>query len=380
MASMSEPILVSVVVDSYNYARYLGQAVDSALGQTYPHTEVIVVDDGSTDGSWQIVASYGDRVRALRKANGGKASAFNAGFEMSRGRVVWFLDSDDALLPRAVEGVVGCFDDESVSKAHCPLWEVDESGRKTGRRVPQFSLPEGDLREALVRFGPAGPAAAAPPTTGNAWARSFLERVLPMPEQEYLICPDAYLAALAPLYGRVVGVPEPQALYRMHGLNNRLTTSFDERLERFVARYEQRCGELRRRLWDEGVQADVAAWHAHSWMYQVSMAADEMRTRIPPGVSVILADDGQWGVEGDLARCECMPFLEEGGTYCGPPPDDRTAVRELERLRAGGAAFFVLAWPAFWWLDCYPGFLEHLRSRYEPTLEGDRVIIFDLRT
>ena len=96
MSSPSEPPLVSIVVNNYNYASYLAQAIESALGQTYPHTEVVVVDDGSTDGSWEIVASYGDRVRALRKVNGGQASAFNAGFEMSRGEIVWFVDSDDA--------------------------------------------------------------------------------------------------------------------------------------------------------------------------------------------------------------------------------------------------------------------------------------------
>jgi glycosyltransferase involved in cell wall biosynthesis len=318
-------------------------------------------------------------VRALRKENGGQASAFNVGFEMSRGRVVWFLDSDDALLPQAVERVVGCFEDASVSQVHCPLWEVDENGHKTGRRVPEFSLPEGDLREALIRHGPAGPGAASSPTTGNAWARGFLERVLPVPEQEYRISSDAYLFTLAPLFGRVVRVPEPQALYRRHGRNRHLTMGFDDRLERYLGRFERRCEDLRRHLWDLGVETDVATWRAHSWLHRISRAVDELRGRLPPGARVVLADDGNWGVKGDLALCEWVPFLEEDGAYCGPPPDDRTAIRELERLRANGATFFVLAWPAFWWLDCYSGFFEHLRSHYRRVLEGERVVMFDLR-
>src|SRR5262249_16939261 len=68
------------IADTHNYGRSLPQAIDSALAQTYPRTEVIVVDDGSTDGSREIIAAYGDRVRPVLKANGGQASAFNAGF------------------------------------------------------------------------------------------------------------------------------------------------------------------------------------------------------------------------------------------------------------------------------------------------------------
>src|SRR3954451_20463787 len=95
--------LVSIVIDNYNYARFLPEAIESALAQTYPDTEVIVVDDGSTDDSREIIASYGSRVRPVLKTNGGQASAFNAGFAASRGDVVLFLDSDDTLFPEAVE-------------------------------------------------------------------------------------------------------------------------------------------------------------------------------------------------------------------------------------------------------------------------------------
>jgi glycosyltransferase involved in cell wall biosynthesis len=74
---MFEP-LVSVIVNNYNYARFLPDAIDSALRQTYGHVEVIVVDDGSTDESRVVIASYGNRIRAVLKRNGGQGSAFNA--------------------------------------------------------------------------------------------------------------------------------------------------------------------------------------------------------------------------------------------------------------------------------------------------------------
>src|SRR5215213_900396 len=94
----TEP-LVSVIIDNYNYGRFLREAIDSALGQTYPRVEVIVVDDGSTDDSRAVIAAYGDRVVPVLKENGGQASAFNAGFAASRGELICFLDADDTFMP-----------------------------------------------------------------------------------------------------------------------------------------------------------------------------------------------------------------------------------------------------------------------------------------
>src|SRR5688500_10169891 len=113
--------LASVIINNYNYGRYLGAAIDSALAQTYPHTEVVVVDDGSTDDSRQVIAGYGERVVPVLKENGGQASAFNAGFAASRGDVVLFLDADDLLLPGAVAAAVAHLADPEVVKVHWPL-------------------------------------------------------------------------------------------------------------------------------------------------------------------------------------------------------------------------------------------------------------------
>src|SRR5713226_5859186 len=95
-------VAASIIVNNYNYGRFLKDAIDSALHQSYPGVEVIVVDDGSTDHSREIIASYGDRIIPVLKENGGQASAFNAGFSQSRGKVIFFLDSDDAMLHTAV--------------------------------------------------------------------------------------------------------------------------------------------------------------------------------------------------------------------------------------------------------------------------------------
>src|SRR5207248_4990058 len=112
--------LVSIIVNNYNYERFLTEAIDSALNQTYCNTEVIVVDDGSTDGSLEIIASYGHRIIPLLKRNGGQNSTLIAGFSLSRGDVVLLLDSDDVLCQTAVTADIYSFSDQAIFKVHSP--------------------------------------------------------------------------------------------------------------------------------------------------------------------------------------------------------------------------------------------------------------------
>src|SRR6187455_2242851 len=122
----------SIILANYNYERFLRESLDSALGQTYPDTEVIVVDDGSTDGSRHLIAAYRGRITAVIKENGGQASAFNAGFRVSRGDVICFMDADDTLLSTAIEKTVPLFRDSALVKVHWPLRAIDREGRATG--------------------------------------------------------------------------------------------------------------------------------------------------------------------------------------------------------------------------------------------------------
>jgi len=95
--------LVSMVISCYNAEKYVGEAIRSALSQTYPNVEVIVIDDGSADGSLDVVRSFGDAIRWESGPNLGASAARNRGIELAHGELVQFLDADDFLHPRKIE-------------------------------------------------------------------------------------------------------------------------------------------------------------------------------------------------------------------------------------------------------------------------------------
>ncbi len=90
---------ISIIIPVYNGSKYMKEAIDSALNQTYPHKEVIVVDDGSTDDSWQIIQSYGQKIRAFKQKNGGVSTALNLGIKQSQGEYISWLSHDDVYVP-----------------------------------------------------------------------------------------------------------------------------------------------------------------------------------------------------------------------------------------------------------------------------------------
>jgi glycosyltransferase involved in cell wall biosynthesis len=372
---MSRISLASIIINNYNYGIFLKESIDSALNQNYAETEVIVVDDGSTDDSRRIIASYGNQIVPVLKENGGQASAFNAGFAVSRGEVIIFLDSDDALLPTAVDWAVQLFEKSQPTKVHWPLWVIDEHSKKTGRTWPDGNLPEGDLRETVIRYGPSS--SYSPPTSGNAWARSFLAKVLPVPD-DYKLCADDYLYALAPAFGLIKRISEPQGFYRVHGKNNYLFKSFDEKLSIGYRIQDDQCSVLERYFRDNNIKVDTEGWKRNLWFHRLDRAVRRIITVIPKGDTFILVDGDQWGSSEFVKGRRRFHFLERDGNYWGPPADDAIAIYELERLRQAGAKFLAFAWPAFWWLDFYCAFHQHLRSKFQCIAEDEHLILFDL--
>ncbi|MEI7813648.1 MAG: glycosyltransferase [Coriobacteriia bacterium] len=118
--------LVSVVIPCFNAARYVGRAIESALEQTYDRIEVIVIDDGSTDGSLEIIRSYDSRIVSQTKTNGGACAARNDGVALAHGEFIQFLDADDFLMLDSVSNRIAAFT-EDVGLVFGDRVHVDEA-------------------------------------------------------------------------------------------------------------------------------------------------------------------------------------------------------------------------------------------------------------
>jgi glycosyltransferase involved in cell wall biosynthesis len=201
---------ISIIINNFNYGSFVEAAVDSALGQTYRNVEVIVVDDGSTDGSRDLLKKYETRARIVLKENEGQAAAFNTGCQIATGQLIAFLDSDDALFPEAIETVVHAWKAEIVKMQF--LLQILGPDGSTDFVMPRARLSEGNLLSRVLETG----RYVSSPTSGNVYSRSFLEKIFPIPVPEWEHG-DAYINNSAPFYGPVAAIQRPLGFYRVHG-------------------------------------------------------------------------------------------------------------------------------------------------------------------
>lgn len=242
---MPKPV-VSILINNFNYARYLPQSIESALEQSLPGVEVLVVDDASTDDSRQIIGRYEGRVLpVLQERNGGQGAAINAGFRACTGDIVMLLDADDYLYPQAAERVAAAWV-PGQSQLHYRLDLVDAAGRKLDvYPPPEVPFDSGDVVPLLLATG----RYETTVTSGTAFARSTLEKILPIPEGTFRISADGYLVTVAPFHGRVGAIEEPLGAYRQHGGNawatsTTTTSALGQRLRRSLEHDAQKASSL----------------------------------------------------------------------------------------------------------------------------------------
>lgn len=209
--------LVSVLIKNYNYEKYLKQAVDSVLSQTYKNIETIVIDDGSTDSSREIVDSYGDQIIKVYKENGGAASVLNAGFSISKGEIICILDSDDLFLPEKVAEVVEAFEcfDEIGWCFHDMRW-VDENAKLLPEISTQRKPSTCDIRDRLKSGKLPLP---LPASSALCFRRSLLEKMFPLPVAEAVKSSDHYIKYMAAALSTGYFPGKVLALHRLHGDN-----------------------------------------------------------------------------------------------------------------------------------------------------------------
>jgi glycosyltransferase involved in cell wall biosynthesis len=156
---------ISLIIPCYNAAPYLAEAVESALSQTVAPDEIIIVDDGSTDGSPEVIAGFGAAVRCIRQPNGGDPSARNAGLEAASGQIIAFLDADDILTRDSLE-------------ARLELLSASPDLAYVYGLVEQFLSPDlDDERRARCDVGP--PATLGRVASAMLFRRAAFDRIGP---------------------------------------------------------------------------------------------------------------------------------------------------------------------------------------------------------
>jgi glycosyltransferase involved in cell wall biosynthesis len=210
---------VTALIDTYNQEAFIEKAITSVLQQDFPgsETEILVVDDGSSDRTPEIVEKFAPRVRLLRKRNGGQASAFNAGISEAQGEIVAFLDGDDWWVPDKISAVARVFAVEpAVGLVGHGVTQVSSDNGQRRTEIPRDvyryrirSIAEAKMfRLQRGFFG----------TSRMAYRREILREIGPVPESLRFEA-DEYVFTLAALLTDVVILNQPLTFYRLHGGN-----------------------------------------------------------------------------------------------------------------------------------------------------------------
>ncbi|NEQ05155.1 MAG: glycosyltransferase family 2 protein [Moorea sp. SIO4E2] len=419
---------VSIGLAVYNGENFIREAIDSILAQTFTDFELIISDNASTDQTEAICKAYAaqdERVRYYRNPeNFGAVVNSNRAFELASGEYFKWASHDDVIRPEFLAKCVEVLDrDPSVILCYPRTITIDEQGnpRKEWETRPEFdsTVPYRRFREVL-----------APVETFPIWGlmRSEVLKKTPL-FGSYPECDLTLLTELS-LHGRFYEIPEFLFLSREHRKRsvraydfrnpykaiawynpkrsaklffpawqllaghiagiNRSPVSWRDRLPCYLEMAKW-IKEYRHQLLRDiivatkqvpGIGSAVTQVHKQqvesSWSRQVAQIVKAVESIIPVEEAFILVDENQFDSEA-FSRWRTLPFLEQNGQYWGLPPDDYTAIAELERLHQNGANFIVFTWPTFWWFSHYTNFHGYLRSKFCCLLENDHLVVFKLR-
>jgi glycosyltransferase involved in cell wall biosynthesis len=276
---MAKPF-VTALIDTYNHEAFIEKAIESVLRQDFPaaETEILVVDDGSTDRTPELIRKFGPRVRMLSKVNGGQGSAFNAAIPEAQGAIVAFLDGDDWWKPGKLTGVADVFvKDAEVGLVGHPVTEVYLDGRErteVPRDISRFRITSAEeARMFRMRKTFLG-------TSRMTYRREVLRRIGPVPEGLKFEA-DEYLFTLAGFFADVVVLREPYTFYRLHGENLFQIGNGNHESTR---RKQQVLAELARALKGKLQELRVRRDIAKTIVESVQVEADLLRLMVDGGL------------------------------------------------------------------------------------------------
>lgn len=202
---------ISVIINNYNYGKFISEAINSVLNQTYKNYEIIIVDDGSTDNSRDIILNYynkyKNKIKYIFKSNGGQASAFNAGYKVAKGDLICFLDSDDYWYNNKLETIIK-YSTQYDFIGHNKDYSVGSASKESLKFIEQHQRLLKEYGQTFLLT-----------TSTMSLSRKILDIVLPMPEEDFRICADNYLMIYSLYLSNIKYLQESLSYYRIHGEN-----------------------------------------------------------------------------------------------------------------------------------------------------------------
>ncbi len=270
---------ISVLIDTYNHERFIERAITSVLEQDMPmdDVEILVVDDGSTDRTPEIVRRFEPRVRLIRKPNGGQASAFNAGIPECRGEIVAFLDGDDWWAPQKLRRVVEAMEHDPeagiVGNGITQVYENGEEHSEVLHETPRFRIDS--LQGARIfrrRKSQLG-------TSRMTVRAEILRKIGPVPES-IVIEADEYIFTLAGALSVVLILGEPLTFYRIHAGNLFQLSGFNKES---ILRKRKSVESLAQALSEKLLQLGLAKDAVRAVVETIQVEADIMRLQLEGG-------------------------------------------------------------------------------------------------
>ena len=270
---------ISVLIDTYNHERFIEQAITSVLEQdmNMADVEIVVVDDGSTDRTPEIVRRFKPRVRLLRKTNGGQASAFNAGIPECHGEIIAFLDGDDWWAPGKLRRVVEELErNPGVGIVGHGYNLVFPDGQQQTQVLHEGFRFRANTLEGARMLRVRGAFLGTSRMTVRA---GILQQILPVPEA-IAVQADEYISTLAATLCEVLILPEPLFYYRMHDSNAYEMTNIDpQRLRRKQRAIAELARSLSEQLRQRGVESRVVL----AITGRIQSEADQLRLMVDGG-------------------------------------------------------------------------------------------------
>ena len=271
--------VASVLIDTYNHERFIAQAIESVLEQDFPAAErqVIVVDDGSTDRTPEIVKQFEPQVRLLRKENGGQASAFNAGIPECQGEVIAFLDGDDWWAPGKLRRVVEALHaEQEVGIVGHGIVNVRRDGSQQEETLRDGFRFQANSIEGAKLFRRRGAFLG----TSRMTVRAHLLRKIGRIPEAIEVQADEYLFTMAAALGGVRILPEALTYYRMHEANSFQLAGHDvEKLRRKQKSLASLAASLLERLEQCGIETQVR----RAIVDYTQASADQLRLMLDGG-------------------------------------------------------------------------------------------------